>query len=77
MGGATFVDGDGAPEVADAELHAGDAAVAGRHVRPHARQASAIRPDMPPCSTLNSCRRATHRHKDKHTHGAEKAVMSG
>lgn len=28
----------GAPEVADAELHAGDAAVAGRHVRPHARQ---------------------------------------
>jgi hypothetical protein len=28
----------GAAEVVDAELHAGDAAVARRHVRPHARQ---------------------------------------
>ena len=33
------VAGGGAPEVVDAELHAGDAAVARRHVRAHARQA--------------------------------------
>ena len=48
LGGAAYVDGDGsredgvadagAPEVADAELHAGDAAVARGHVRPHAGQ---------------------------------------
>ena len=46
--GASDVDGDGlredgvaeggAAEVVDAELHAGDAAVPGRHVRAHARQ---------------------------------------
>ena len=33
------VAGGGAPEVVDAELHAGDAAVSRRHVRAHARQA--------------------------------------
>lgn len=48
LGGAADVDGEGpredgvaeggAPEVVDAELHPGDAAVARRHVRAHARQ---------------------------------------
>ena len=33
------VAGGGAPEVVDAELHAGDAAVSRGHVRAHARQA--------------------------------------
>ena len=58
------VAGGGAPEVVDAELHAGDAAVAQGHVRPHARQALS---DQRRHAAVQHLERLPAGHERKHT----------